>query len=73
MNTTTTLTNLPETERLIRLPEVMQLTGIGKTTVYEHMKNGTFPKSYRVCTRLSAWRLSEIRTWINERVCGGAV
>ncbi|WML90857.1 AlpA family transcriptional regulator [Thiothrix lacustris] len=61
-------------ERLIRLPEVIQMTGISRTTVYEYIKRGTFPKSYRLATRLTAWKLSEITAWIDSRRhVGGAV
>jgi prophage regulatory protein len=60
-------------ERLIRLPEVVQMTGISKTTVYEHIKRGTFPKSYYISKRASAWKLSEITAWIDSRHHVGGV
>lgn len=60
-------------ERFVRLPEVMQLTGISKTTVYDYIRRGAFPKQYHLTARISAWKLSEITAWLQTRTNGGAV
>lgn len=60
-------------ERFIRLHEVIQMTGISKTTVYEYIRRGAFPKQYHLTTRISAWKLSEITAWVDSRTNGGAV
>ncbi len=63
---------LPIEERFIRLPEVMQMTGISKTTVYEYIRRGAFPKPYRPTVRISAWKLSEIKAWLDSFQGGAA-
>ncbi len=62
--------NLTETDRLLRLPEVMHLTGLGRTKLYEAMRTpagqGGFPRPIKL-RRLSAWPESEVRAWIEAR------
>ena len=54
-------------ERLVRLPEVMSLTGKGRTQLYEEIKDKTFPAPLKD-GRCSLWVLSEIQGWIAIRV-----
>lgn len=49
--------------RLLRLPEVLARTGLGKSSVYAGMAAGTFPTPVRLGTRGVAWRESEIDLW----------
>ncbi|WP_175948858.1 AlpA family phage regulatory protein [Burkholderia pyrrocinia] len=53
------------TERLLRLPTVLEMVGLGKTTIYDMMKSGDFPKPRRV-RNLSLWVESEVQGWIRE-------
>lgn len=54
-------------ERLLRLQEVEYLTGLKKSALYELMAGGLFPSAVRVGRRGTAWKLSSIRAWIDER------
>lgn len=54
-------------DRLVRLPEVRFLTGLGKSSIYEGVKAGTFPQAVRVTDYAVAWRKSEIDGWIASR------
>lgn len=51
----------------LRLPVVKQLTGLGRTTIYEMMHKGIFPQAIKLSTRAIAWRAGEIRAWIMAR------
>lgn len=56
--------------RMLRIEEVLELTGIkSRSTIWQLAKDGDFPRAYRVGKRGTAWRLSEVRTWLEERVC----
>ena len=46
--------------RLIRIKEVMNKTGIAKSTVWYMIKNGTFPIPRKVSPRVTVWVESEI-------------
>ncbi|MBN3794584.1 AlpA family phage regulatory protein [Burkholderia sp. Ac-20392] len=52
-------------ERLLRLPSVIGMVGLGKTTIYDMMKEGSFPKPRRV-RNLSLWAETEVQAWIRS-------
>ncbi len=54
-------------QRLIRLPEVLQLTGLSRTTVYRKIKLSQFPEPIQLGERSVAWRASDILAWIDTR------
>jgi len=54
--------------RFIKLKEVMERTGLGRSSVYKQMSEGTFPKNVSLGDRAVAWVESEIEDWIVERV-----
>lgn len=56
-------------ERLLQRPEVELRTGLSRSSIYERMSAGTFPKARRVPGEFSVWWLeSEVDAWIAERV-----
>ena len=56
------------TDRLIRLPEVMQITSLSRTQIYRLIAAGTFPKQRRISHKLAAWKESEIAAWVDSVV-----
>lgn len=58
-------------QRLLRLPEVCSLVGISKSSVYEGMKAGTFPKPVKLSRRAVCWPAAVIDAWISERIAAG--
>jgi prophage regulatory protein len=52
----------------IRLPEVLYLTGLGKTSIYKLMKNNTFPHAVSFGARRIAWRRGDIQFWIDSKI-----
>jgi len=54
--------------RLIRLKEVMSRTGLGRTSIYNFMNAGTFPKSVQLGERAVAWVDEEIDAWVNDKI-----
>lgn len=60
------MTPQPTVERLLRREQVMELTGIRKSTLYTMVNAGTFPKQVRTGNRTVAWRLSDVMTWIEN-------
>ena len=54
--------------RLIRLKEVMSRTGLGRTSIYNFMNAGTFPKSVQLGERAVAWVDEEIDAWILDKL-----
>jgi prophage regulatory protein len=58
---------LPETVNLIRLPEVRKRTGKAKSTIYQEIKDGNFPRPRRIGKRAVAWREDEINSFNASR------
>ena len=54
--------------RLIRLKEVMHMTGLARSTVYKLMGDGAFPSSVPLQPRAVAWVESEVQDWIQLRL-----
>ena len=46
--------------RFLRLAEVLEMTGIGKTFIYARMKDGTFPKQVQLGSRSVVWNEQEV-------------
>lgn len=53
--------------RLLRLREVMHVVGLKKSTIYDMIKQGTFPKPIKISSRAVAWLEDAIMTWIIMR------
>jgi prophage regulatory protein len=54
-------------ERILRLPEVAQRTGLKRTRIYELEKLDQFPKRRRISERACGWLESEINAFIQSR------
>lgn len=57
-----------ENLRLIRRKEVQAKTGLGASSIYAMMQQGTFPKAINISERRVAWIESDIDLWISERI-----
>jgi prophage regulatory protein len=55
-------------ERLIRLDEVKQLTGLSTATVYRKISLNEFPRPVALGVMARAWPLSEVQDWIAGRI-----
>ncbi|MDP3797409.1 MAG: AlpA family transcriptional regulator [Polaromonas sp.] len=62
----------PQPERLLRLPEVESIVGLKKSSIYEGVKNGTFPTPVRLSRRAVCWASSAISAWVAERIKASA-
>lgn len=58
-------------ERLLRRQEVEALTSLSKVCIYRRVKEGSFPRPVNLGGRRVAWRLSEVRRWMDERPAAG--
>ncbi len=53
---------------ILRRPQVQQRTGLSRSTLYQYIKDGEFPKSIALGPRSVGWLESDISDWIAERV-----
>lgn len=54
--------------KLIRIKDVMERTGLARSTIYKYISLGQFPQPIKLGTRSVAWVESEINTWINDSI-----
>lgn len=50
-------------DRLLRLPQVIEITGIGKTMIYRLMRQQKFPQPFKPGGYASRWSESEVEAW----------
>lgn len=55
---------LEENERIIRIEEVMNRTGLSRSTIYAYIEKGKFPKRIKIGLRAVGWYESEISKWV---------
>lgn len=54
--------------KIIKLPEVLALTGKCKSSIYAEMKTGTFPSSISLGGRSIGWIFNDVQEWIQARI-----
>lgn len=55
-------------ERFIRLPEVMHLCGLSRSTLYDLIKKNAFPQQITLGGKNVAWLQSEVTAWMADRI-----
>jgi prophage regulatory protein len=55
-------------QTFLRLPKVIVLTGLSKSTLYAMIQQKSFPSSILLGRRTVAWLKSEVEEWISERI-----
>ena len=63
-----THTKPTNTDRLIRLPEVLERLPVSKSTWWEGVRTGKFPKPVKLGSRLTCWRLGDILELVERGV-----
>ena len=54
--------------RIIRLKEVIDSTGLARSTIYKYIGENTFPKPVSLGDRCVGWVDSEVHDWILARI-----
>ena len=52
----------------LRRKQVETRTGLSRSTIYQYIKAGVFPKPVPLGPRAVGWLESEVNEWITERV-----
>ena len=52
---------------MLRLREVMRVTGLARSTVYKLIHDGKFPRPIKLGARAVAWRSDAVNGWIQDR------
>lgn len=63
--------------KFLRLPEVMERTGLPKSTIYRRIAEDTFPKQIQISAKTVIWTEESIIEWqkqylpVNDNLTGG--
>lgn len=53
---------------ILRLPDVLLITGLSRSTVYLRVSEGMFPKPISLGGRAVGWLEHEVQEWIDRRI-----
>jgi len=53
--------------RVVRLPELLRLTGFSKATIYRMERAGRFPSRVRIGLRAVGWPEGKVLAWLRSR------
>lgn len=53
--------------KILRRPAVEAMTGLSRSTLYQMMAEGRFPKPLRIGKRAVGWPETAIETWLKAR------
>lgn len=56
---------------ILRRRQVEKRTGLSRSTLYEFLKAGRFPRPIRLGLRAVGWVESDIESWLQERIQAG--
>jgi len=56
------------THQILRLPEVINRTGVPRSTLYAKVAEGEFPTPIKLGQRSIGWSAADIDSWIEERI-----
>lgn len=56
------------TTTIWRLPEVLQQTGLSRSTIYEMISREEFPRQVKLGRRAVGWIAKDVEEWIHSKV-----
>lgn len=54
--------------KFVRLPRVKELTGLGRSQIYELEKQGRFPRKNKILANTTVWIEEEVQEWMGKRI-----
>ena len=54
--------------KILRLPKVEDLTGLSRSTLYQKIREGTFPANVALGARAVGWLESDVISWVEQQI-----
>lgn len=54
--------------KMLRRPAVEATTGLCRSTIYDLMSKGQFPKPIKLTSKAVGWRDADIQQWLKTRI-----
>lgn len=58
---------MSDQEKLLRIKQVEEITGMSRSTIYRMERGGLFPRRIKVSRRLVAWHDHAVTGWISQK------
>ncbi len=68
--TTFTFGDLPTTGYVRQSQLIPAIVPFSSATLWRNVKAGTFPAPVKLSDRVTAWRVEDVRAWMESRVAG---
>jgi prophage regulatory protein len=65
---TSASTAITARQRILRLPEVCAVTGLGRSFIYQLQAAGSFPQRVKLGLRAVGWLENEVQRWLSDKV-----
>lgn len=59
--------NIFMTLQYLRIWQVAALTGMGKSTIWQKVKDGNFPQPIKLSPRVTVWSAKAVQMWIETK------
>ena len=56
---------MQESNRFLRIKEVIQKVGLSRSQVYRLIQAGTFPSPFKIGSKVSVWSESLVNEWMS--------
>lgn len=53
---------------LYRRRDIESITGLSRSTIYDLMKKGQFPKPIKLTARAVAWSRADVIAWVDQKL-----
>jgi prophage regulatory protein len=53
---------------ILRLPDVKRSTGLSRSTIYQKIAEGKFPKAVSLGGRAVGWLEADVQQWLQRRI-----
>ena len=60
----------PEDNTMLRMPDVVRMTGLSESTIERRIEDGAFPKATKISKRRIGWPAHKVKAWLAEREAG---
>ncbi len=54
-------------QKILKLPDVMKMTALSRSSLYDFVRKKTFPKPILLGARAVGWLEDEVTAWINQK------
>ncbi len=61
------------TQQIHRLPQVIEIVGLRRSTIYAKVATGEFPRPVRLGRRSVGWLASDVQDWITRQIASSRI